>query len=242
MRRVAVAVLVVIPAVVTAGTAAAAGPRQRAVRPHDLTILAPREVSLSGPPYISPLGTVTYGEQVTLTRVRDHATAVSPQAPGKPIDPGRGFRWVGLRLRETNTGSQAAVPSLPLVTGSDGRHYGGMDWTMPGCGQLATFPPRTLAPGRSVTACDTYLMPGKVTVRAVTINLGGWQNPAASGLWQIIAGPLPAPRFPLSYAALGDSYSSGEGSGDYETACPPAIAARMPGPGWSPGRAGAWSA
>jgi lysophospholipase L1-like esterase len=182
----------------------------------DLTIQAPQEQNLSAPPYVSPVLTVTYGEQVTLLQARDSATAVNPEVSSNPIPPGRGYRWVGLRLRMTNTGSADAGRPIPLITGSNGQHYYGSDATLPGCAQLAVFPPESLAPGQTITACDTYLLPDRVAVRMVTINMGGFANPAANGFWQITSRPLPRPAHPMTYAALGDSYSSGEGSGNYD--------------------------
>ena len=43
--------------------------------------------------------------------------------------------------------------------------------------------------------------------------MGGWPNASANGRWKITAGPPDTRPF---YAAVGDSYSSGEGSGDYD--------------------------
>ena len=213
MRRLLAVLIVVFAGIagiaVTSQAALAAGAR-------DLTIQAPQELNLSAPPYVSPVLTVTYGEQVTLLQAQDGATAVNPEVSGNPIPPGHGYRWVGLRLRMTNTGSADAGRPIPLVTSSDGQHYYGSDATMPGCAQLATFPPQSLAPGQTITACDTYLLPDRAAVRMVTINMGGFANPAANGFWQITSGPLPRPTHPMNYAALGDSYSSGEGSGNYD--------------------------
>ena len=210
--------LLAVPLVVFCATVAAvtASTPALAAEPHDLTIEAPQQLSLSAPPYQAPGITVTYGERATLLQARNGATAVNLDVSKKPIPPGRGYRWVGLRLRLTNTGSQDSGGGLiPEITGSDGQVYYGSDATMPGCAQLATYLPRLLAPGQTITACDTYLLPDRVAARTVTISMG-FANPAANGLWQLSTGPLPWPARPVSYAALGDSYSSGEGSGDYD--------------------------
>jgi len=185
------------------------------VTARDLTIIAPQTVYLAAPPYDYPGGIVTYGGTATLLQVRDGATAVNPEVSKKPENPGRGFRWVGVKLTLTNTGSQAATFQVPVMTGSDGQSYYGSDATMPGCTQLATYPPRSWAPGQSVTACDTYLLPDKVAPKLITVSIG-FTNPAASGFWQVTGRPQSKLKFPVAYAALGDSYSSGEGAGDYD--------------------------
>jgi len=219
MRRLMLAILVVLITVAAGGSTAAvaAGGRvnKTSAAARDLTVVAPQTLYLAAPPYDYPGGMVTYGAQATLQQVADNATAVNPEVSKKPIDPGRGFRWVGLKVDFTNTGSADATFPVPVMTGTDGQSYYGSDATMPGCAQLATDPPRTVTPGTSVAACDTYLLPDKVAPRLASISIG-FTNPAAGGFWQIAAQPLAKPKFPLSYVALGDSYSSGEGSGDYD--------------------------
>src|ERR1700683_5639131 len=79
------------------------------VRARDLTIIAPQMVYLAAPPYIYPGGIVTYGGTATLLQVREGATAINPEVSKKPENPGRGFRWAGLKLTLTNTGSQDAT-------------------------------------------------------------------------------------------------------------------------------------
>jgi lysophospholipase L1-like esterase len=183
--------------------------------PRELAIAAPRTLYLSAPPYVYSAGIITYGAQAALEQVRDGATAVNPEISKKPIKPDRGFRWIGVRMWLQDTGSQDLTYLVPVLTGSDDQVYYGSDATMPGCAQLATFPPRSLKPGQSLAACDTYELPDKVSPRLLRINIG-FSNPSASGFWQVSARPLAAPKFPASYVALGDSYSSGEGAGDYE--------------------------
>jgi len=212
MRRLILILLAVAGAFAVSGAPAEAARAQAA--PHDLTIVAPQALTLAAPPDESPLGTVTYGLQATLLQAEDNATAI-PEGTKKPMSPGRGYRWIGLKVELTNTGSQDTAVPVPLMTGTDGQHYFGSDATMPGCHQLATFPPRMLAPGRTFIGCDTYALPDKVAPSLATVNMG-FANPAATGFWQLSARPLAKLRFPVSYAALGDSYSSGEGAGDYD--------------------------
>ncbi|HUD39187.1 MAG TPA: SGNH/GDSL hydrolase family protein [Streptosporangiaceae bacterium] len=231
MRRLLFALLVTSAAVAIGGpaTAATAGPAAAGAagpvgaspavpakaKPRDLTIVAPSTLYLSAPPYAYPGGVITYGATATLEQARENVTAVNPEVSKKPISPGRGFHWIGLKVMLTNTGSQDLTFPVPLMTGTDGQPYYGSDATTPGCAQLATFPPRTLGPGKSLAACDTYLLPDKVEPRLAKINIG-FSNPAATGFWQISATALAKPKFPAVYAALGDSYSSGEGAGDYD--------------------------
>ncbi len=215
MRRLMLAILMMLFVMAAGASSAMASGAAAKPRPHDLTIAAPSTLYLAAPPYSDAEGILTYGDQATLEQVRDNANAVNPEVSKKPESPGRGFRWVGLKVKFTDTGSLDSTFPVPVVTGSDGQSYYGSDATMPGCAQLATSPPRTVAPGKTVVACDAYALPVKIAPRLAAINIG-FANPAATGFWQIAARPLAKPKFPASYVALGDSYSSGEGSGDYD--------------------------
>lgn len=181
---------------------------------YDLDVVPPDYLNLWAPPYTAPGITVDYSERVTLLEVRDGTRAVTADAPRTPVPPSFG-RWVGVRLKETNTGSQDAGVAEQRVIGTDGQTYYPQDPTMPGCAPRETFPPRSLAPGQTFTSCDTFDLPSKVGVRAVSVSIY-FSNPGANGRWKIIARHPVTKR--LVYAALGDSYSSGEGSGSYDKA------------------------
>ena len=215
MRRLVLAILVTLFVMATGVPVATASAAAARPKPRDLAIVAPSTLYLAAPPYEDAEGILTYTDQATLEQVRDNATAVNPEVSKKPESPGRGYRWVGLKVKFTDTGSLGSTFPVPVLTGSDGQPYYGSDATMPGCAQLATSPPGTVAPGKSVVACDTYALPVKVAPRLATISIG-FANPSATGFWQITGQPLARPKFPVSYVALGDSYSSGEGSGDYD--------------------------
>ena len=226
---VAAAVLAAVLGGTAAGTAGAAGARpasgheaagNAANTGYDVDIKPPDELSLSAPPYTVPgvpSATVTYGAQVTLLEVRDGTRALNADPPHTPVPPSFG-RWVGVKLRVTNTGSQDSGLTVLRVTGTDGQTYYPQDPTMPGCAPRETYPPQNLAPGQTFTGCDAFDLPSKVGVRAVTVNYGGYALASANGQWAIIDRRPLAKR--LEYVAVGDSYSSGEGSGAYDKTAP----------------------
>jgi lysophospholipase L1-like esterase len=204
----------------TAETARAAGLASSANTGFDVDIQPPDQLNLTAPPSTvpgDPGATVTYGHLATLLEVRDGTRALNAGLPHAPVAPAFG-RWVGVKVRETDTGSTDTGIVTLRVAGTDGKTYYPQDPTMPGCAPRETFPPQPLPPRHTFTGCDTFDLPSKVGVRAITVNFGGWHYASANGRWNILDRRPAAKR--LKYVALGDSYSSGEGSGDYDTTWP----------------------
>jgi lysophospholipase L1-like esterase len=177
--------------------------------PSDVLDLTAPTYKVPGDPQLD----VTYGLRVTLLEVREHARALRDYPPHSPVAPTFG-RWVGVKLKATNTGSTGQGAGTLRIIGTNGKTYYPQDPTMPGCRAREAWPPQPLDPGQTSTGCDTFDLPVKVGVRAVTVNFGGWRYASANGRWDVLD-RKPGPHR-LKYVALGDSYSSGEGSGDYD--------------------------
>lgn len=167
----------VFAAAATGNTAKSAG--------HGLAVLAPARLQLTAPPFVTPLRTITYGQQVTLDEVINNVPRgdLGQPGPGR-IPPPTGGRYVAFKVTDTNTGSQDAGLATFQPTTSTGA-YGYTDLTLRGCAFLFPGLPWNVAPGKNYTGCVVYLVNTGVTVTGAKASIG-FTDPSANGQWRIV--------------------------------------------------------